>query len=335
MTASIIHFSKTSFSYTSYDNLVSQFLKNQDVKETTKHGYTTALKVFRNWLVNNSMEFHENLQASDILKFKNDLLASETVTSGTINLYLVGLRQFYRHLELHEGYKDIARPIRSLKVSRKHGREALTKEQVDKLLFNTMVDASLRDFAIVNLIVRTGLRISEVANIRFQDLKEKYGRLLLYVQGKGTDDKSQFVILSKHTFAPIKKYVDEERSKGQKIKVKPTDYVFLSVRDGKLSNRSMSHICKKALRSAGIDDPAYSAHSLRHTAACNLLKAGAQIEDVQSVLRHSSVDTTRIYLETIAEEHRINNFSEARLDEVYSLPSKEFEAAEEPRQSFL
>ena len=89
-------------------------------------------------------------------------------------------------------------------------------------------------------------------------------------------------------------------------------------RGGRLTTRTVSGIAKDHLRRVGLDSREYTAHSLRHTTAVTIMRAGGSIEDTQHVLRHSSPATTQIYTATIKEELRLRNSTESLLDAAFA-----------------
>ena len=86
-----------------------------------------------------------------------------------------------------------------------------------------------------------------------------------------------------------------------------------------MSTRLIQMIVKDGLRAIGLDDHAYSTHSLRHTTGTQLLRQGASILDVQRTLRHSSVNTTMVYIASIQEEEHLRNAPEKLLDNSFIL----------------
>lgn len=100
-----------------------------------------------------------------------------------------------------------------------------------------------------------------------------------------------------------------------------SDYLFVShargYKEAKLNPVMVSRIVKKRLREIGLNSKFLTCHSLRHTAAILSLKAGATIYDVQQMLGHVSIETTKIYLRAIEEETRINNRAVHTLDELF------------------
>ena len=170
----------------------------------------------------------------------------------------------------------------------------------------------LRDYAIINLLLRTGLRTVEVARLDVGDITFRRRKHVLLVWGKGHDTKDDYVPLSDKAYAPIMTYLATRPS------AMPTDPLFVcegyGSRGRRISPRRIQAICKEALRSIGLDDHAFSAHSFRHTCAVMLIQSGASAYDTQKFLRHSSIDTTEIYLRSIEEDLRLERSPERMLD---------------------
>ena len=174
---------------------------------------------------------------------------------------------------------------------------------------------SLRNYAMLNLLVRTGLRTIELVRADIGDIKYKKGRRILYVMGKGHDSKDDFVIISDAAWKPLQAYLSERGVTAKK------DPLFVTEGKGhkgnRMSPRSVQYVCKNAIRAIGLDSPEYSPHSLRHSTAVMMLKNGADWKDVQRVLRHSSPVTTQIYTASIEEELRLMRCPEAILDDAF------------------
>ena len=132
------------------------------------------------------------------------------------------------------------------------------------------------------------------------------------MHGKGRDEKDNFVVLTDKAYQPIKEYLETRPN------AKGGDPLFISTSNNSkgetLTTRSISGVVKEGMRAIGLDSKEFTAHSLRHTTAVNILRAGGRIEDAQGVLRHSSPSTTQIYTETIREELRIKNSAEELID---------------------
>ena len=99
------------------------------------------------------------------------------------------------------------------------------------------------------------------------------------------------------------------------------DPLFISTSNNskgdKLTTRTISYIAKEGLKAIGLDERSFTAHSLRHTTAVNILRAGGSLETAQFTLRHSNPATTQIYTATLNEERRLQNSGEALIDSLY------------------
>ena len=141
-----------------------------------------------------------------------------------------------------------------------------------------------RDYAIVTLFLNCGMRLSELSGINISHLKEDN---TLKVIGKG--NKERTIYLNEASVYAIQEY----------LKLRPQiedDALFLSMREQRMSNRSIQHMIEKHMKNSGLDTNKYSAHKLRHTAATLLYEYGnADIRSLQEILGHESVNTTEIY----------------------------------------
>ena len=173
----------------------------------------------------------------------------------------------------------------------------------------------MRDYAIINLLLRTGLRTIEVVRADVQDITHKGDKRVLLVHGKGRDEKDSFVILTDKAYQPIELYLNT------RPKAKGGEPLFLGTSNrhkaGRLTTRSISRIAKDGLKGIGLNSKEYTAHSLRHTTAVSILRAGGSLGDAQGVLRHASANTTEIYTASIKEEMRLKNAPEELLDNSY------------------
>ncbi|MBP3497115.1 MAG: tyrosine-type recombinase/integrase, partial [Alistipes sp.] len=250
------------------------------------------------------------LTRADILAFKETLL--HTHSNLTIAGYMVALRRFYEWTEGCKLYPNIARGNKSPKRKNAYIKEHLRENQIHQLLQH--FEGNPRDYAIVNLLLRTGLRCIEVVRANVEDITFKGGQRILKIWGKGRDERDNFVVLTDKAYAPIKAYLETRGS----TTLKEPLFVSTSNRNqnGRLTTRTISKICKQGFRAIGIDAHEYTAHSLRHTTAVMLIKNGS-LADVQSVLRHASPATSQIYTKSIEEELRLANPSEMKLDTAF------------------
>ena len=297
--------------------LVARFISEQDTAQSSRSLYSRTLTQFFRWMENTdrlSLFLEQRLSRTDILSYKDKLLA-DGLSPLTISSYIVVVRKFFAYLESYKLYPNIAKGIKAPKKEKGFRKAHLSDTDSARLLNYEREQQSLRDFAIVNLILRTGLRTIEVVRADIGDITYKGGRRVLMVWGKGHDTKDNFVVLTDKAYLPLKEYLST------RIGAKTGEPLFISEsirnRGGRLTTRAISGICKEALRGIGIDSHEYTAHSLRHTTACAILKHGGQLTDAQGVLRHASPVTTQIYVESIKEEIRLERAPEMVIDNAF------------------
>lgn len=294
-----------------WEVLLAAFLDSQDIRQTSRDTYYWGMVQYFRW-IQSSGRVMKTMTPADVMSFKSFLI-KEKLSALTVSSYLTSVRRFYAWTENTMLYPNIARSVRPPRGKKGFKKMHLNESEAGELLSHLKAK-SLRDYAIVNLILRTGLRTIEVIRADIGDIKHKRGRRILKVWGKGFDDKDNFVILGDATWNPIQEYLN---SRG---KVKKDDPLFIT--DGKghrgarMSTRSVQYVCKEAMKAIGLEGHEYSAHSLRHTTAVLILKNGGDWQDVQRVLRHASPSTSQIYTATIEEEVRLDRNPEGILDNV-------------------
>ena len=292
--------------------LLEMFLNSQDISEKSRQTYSWALMRYFEWLRLTGRRL-SGLTPADIVGYKSYLL-SRKLSTLTVSAYMSALRQFYCWTEVNLFYPNIARSVKAPRNKKGFVKQPLSAQQAGELL-EYLKGKSSRNYAIVNLILRTGLRTIEVSRLDVTDVFLKRGRRVLQVWGKGMSGKDSLVILNDPAWEPIREYLSTRKC------VKKDEPLFLT--DGKghrgqrLSPRSIQDICKQSLRAIGLDSHEFSAHSLRHSVGINILRAGGDMKDVQRVLRHSSPVTSQIYTATVEEEIRLEQNPEALLNDMF------------------
>jgi integrase/recombinase XerC/integrase/recombinase XerD len=295
-----------------WENVLAVFVSGQDVKESSRLLYTRTLKLFFEWVEAQGKNL-DRLSRTDLLEYKDSLFA-KGLSSLSISSYLTSLRKFYEWAEAEKLYPNIAKGIKTPKRVQAFKKQHLTDEKSVELL-NHFHALSLRDYAIVNLILRTGLRTIEVVRADIGDITFKANRRILRVWGKGHDSKDDFVVLTEKAYEPIREYL--KTRKGAKV----NEPLFTSDshrnEGGRLTTRTISGLCKSGLKAIGLDGREFTAHSLRHTTAVTILKNGGDLTHAQAVLRHTSPTTTQIYTESIKEELRLQDAPEQFIDKAF------------------
>ena len=297
------------------DELTDFFISSQDVKDSSKRLYRRTLRQYFKWVRDHRLQL-ESLTRADILKYKEYLLSSG-MSSLSVGSYIMAVRKFYQWAEGNKFYPNIAKDVKTPKRKKKFKKQALSNIQAQALLeyYRNKQAEALRDYAVITLLLRTGLRTVEVIRANVDDITFKEGKRILYVQGKGRDEKDEFVMLTEKAYSPIEAYL---KTRGA---LKSKEPLFTSASNnnmgGRLTTRAISRIAKEGLKAIGIDDRNYTAHSLRHTTACSLVRSGASLEEIQAVMRHIDIATTQGYLESFAEETRLRRNTEALLDRAF------------------
>ena len=291
--------------------LARAFLSSQDIGEASKRTYGKGLLLFLEWLRGNDIQ---SPNRETIIRYKEDLKA-RGLSSYSVSVYIVAIRRFFEWAEGMKYYPNIAKGIKTGKKSNGFRKDSLTVEQIQELL--TSIDRTTlegkRDYAMLNLLIRTGLRTIEAVRANRDDIRQQGGAAVLWIQGKGRDSKDDFVLLTPASLKPLYAYMKADRRR------KKTGPLFISLSDrnngGRLTTRSIRRIVKVRLRGIGIDSDRLTAHSLRHTAITLSLKAGATIQEAQVLGRHANINTTLIYAHNI---DRIRNAPERRIDKILS-----------------
>jgi integrase/recombinase XerC/integrase/recombinase XerD len=294
------------------EELVDRFIASQDVKLSSKLLYRRTLKQYFNWVTGKAYILSE-IARPQIIEYKEDLLSSG-ISSLTVGSYITSVRRFYEWLEASKIYPNIAKGIKAPKRKQQFKKQPLLPAQATALL-SYYQDKALRDYTIINLLLRTGLRTIEAIRANVEDITFKGSQRVLLVHGKGRDEKDNFVLLTDKAYQPIADYL------ATRGKVNSLEPLFTSTSNNskgeRLSTRTISYIAKEGLKAIGLDEKAFTAHSLRHTTAVNILRAGGSLEMAQFTLRHSNPATTQIYTATLNEERRLQNSGEALLDSLY------------------
>jgi integrase/recombinase XerC len=162
-------------------------------------------------------------------------------------------------------------------------------------------------------MLTTGLRTQSIILANIEDIKPLGDMKVLYYQGKGHEEKADFVKISEPVLKALNRYI-ETRETAPGCAPAPSAPLFASVahRNGgeRMTTRSISRIVKNALKSAGLESDRLTAHSLRHTAATLAMTNGATLQEVQQLLGHKSVNITMVYLHTL---ERTQNSSADRI----------------------
>ena len=287
------------------DNVFKSWTSFLDVKPSTIETYKKSIRQFSSFLRSNDIS---SPTREDILNYKKKLLDNRKPT--TVNNYLMAVKQFFKWTEINGIYPNIAVNIKAVKLDKGFKKDCLTLKQVQNML--SRIDQSnikgLRDYAIIVLMVTTGLRTIEVTRANIEDLRTLGDFAVLYIQGKGREGKNSYVKVAEPAEDAIHKYLS---ARGKLSDMEP---LFASTarrnKGQRLTTRAVSGIVKKAMIHSNLNSNRLTAHSLRHTTATLNLLNGGTPEETMQLLRHSNLNTTLIYSHNL---QRMKNNSEIRI----------------------
>lgn len=209
---------------------------------------------------------------------------------------LSSVRRFYQYT-LRQG-KIQADP--SLQIERpKLPRglpKSLSEAEVESLINAPNLDTALgvRDRAMIETLYASGLRVSELVNLKIAEVSQDVG--VVRVMGKGS--KERLVPLGENALDWVKRYLTGARA--ELLNGKQTDALFVTGRGGAMTRQMFWHLIKRHALHAGIGKP-LSPHTLRHAFATHLLNHGADLRVVQMLLGHADISTTQIYTHVARE----------------------------------
>lgn len=275
-------------------DLFNDFINYLDAKPKTIETYKRALKQFIKYLYDNNILQPER---ADIIAFRDSL--KERCKPTTIQSYIIAVRLFFTWTAQAKLYPNIAEKIKGAKLTTDHKKDYLTPKQI-KTIMATIDKETIqgkRDYAIFVLMVTCGLRTIEVSRSNIEDLTTLGENTVLYIQGKGRDEKAEFIKIPEITESIIREYLKSRKQATAK------DPLFTSTSNNnngeRISQRTVSKIIKEILKNAGYNSDRLTAHSLRHTAVTLSLLNGNTLQDAQTFARHKNIATTQIYAHNI------------------------------------
>lgn len=278
----------------SLDKLKNKFLDyliyQKDYSDKTIESYQHEINHFINFLSSEEIDDF-NLVTYRLLRGYMAKLYDENLSKNSINHKLSSLRSFYNYMLKQEYVID--NPfllIESQKVS-KRNPDFLFPEEMMGLLdsINTTDELGKRNKAMLELMYASGLRCSEIVNLKLTDID--YERQLMLIHGKGGKDR--YVPFHDYAKKVLLIYLEEARY-GLMVKCEMHDFVFVNVKGNKMTNRGVQNIVDRMCQ---LYDPTKKIHphTFRHSFATHLLNEGADIRAVQELLGHANLSTTQIY----------------------------------------
>jgi len=277
------------------DNFCDALWLEDGLARTTLDSYRSDLGRLALWLATHGHEALLDCRDTTLTGFIADLSRTTRATSQA--RYLSTLRRFFRW-QLGRG-RIFADPTLKLANPARPSRlpKVMSEKQVDHLLAAPDLDTplGLRDRAMLETLYATGLRVSELVNLKIHEVGFNEG--VIRVLGKGS--KERLVPLGEVAIDWLQRYLDEARN--DILKNQQSEALFVTGRGGAMTRQAFWQLIKRYALQAGIDPAKLSPHVLRHAFATHLLNHGADLRVVQLLLGHADITTTQIYTHVARE----------------------------------
>ena len=282
------------------DTYINKFIEyliiDKKYSENTIKSYNNDLKKFNNYFKDKSISKIEESNIKNYIKY----LKQENNDNRTITHNISTLRSFYKFLLIEKIIKNNPMEYIELPKTKKSLPKTLSIEEIDNLLDIKLTDSfSYRNKAMLELMYSSGLRVSELVNVKIHDID--ISNCIIRIMGKGS--KERIVPLGDYAIRYIELYLKEHREK--LIKKEINDYLFLNNHGNKITRQGFFKILKSIAKEKNIKTE-FSPHTLRHSFATHLLNGGADLRSIQEMLGHSDISTTQIYTHVSTEKLKEN-----------------------------
>lgn len=277
------------------------YLKYQKAySDNTVNSYKEDIVEYLNYCDNNGLDYL-NIKYEDTRDYLKYLKEDKNDINSSINRKLSAIRSFYKYLNSNNIIENnIFLLINGLKKSKKLPRY-FEYNELEELFSSISISTpkGQRDLLILEMLYATGVRVSELINIKVNDINKSTKKIIIL--GKG--NKERFVLYGDYCEEILDRYLSDGRGK---LNIKNSDYLFLNNRGDKLTDRGVRYILDELIKKTSITKK-ISPHMIRHSFATHLLNEGCDLLSVQKLLGHESISATQVY----------THVSTDRLKEVY------------------
>ena len=267
---------------------LNSLIIEKGLSKNTIQSYESDIYQLYQWNLSTNKKRITELKKIDTSQYVSYLF-NQNLKSSSVNRKISSLKTFFNFLLKKKlisanPFADQIMPKKPISLPK-----SISEDDVVKLLDAPKVDSliGLRDRAMLELLYASGVRISELVNIKFSDLD--LDRNIIKVFGKGS--KERLVPFGEDAAQWISAYIDERKKNKDLASIK---YIFLNNRGTKISRHAFWHRLKEYCLEIGLKQD-ISPHTLRHAFATHLLNRGADLRAVQVLLGHSDLSTTQIY----------------------------------------
>ena len=280
------------------DDFIDYINYQRGYSENTMLNYKNDIIEFIDFLKENGINNFDKVDYQIVKKYLMELY-NKKLSRSSVSRKLSSLRSLYKYLH-NESLVDI-NPFSLISSPKKEKRlpKFLYNEDIEKIFNvpNTNTNLGQRDMLILELLYDTGVRVSELVNIKINDInfKDKSIRIL----GKG--NKERIVLFGVYALDILELYIKDGRV--NLLNKKDNDYLILNARGCNITSRGVRLIIDNIIKKASLSIH-ISPHTLRHTFATHLLENGADLLTVKELLGHSSLSSTGIYTHVTNERLR-------------------------------
>lgn len=260
------------------------------LSKNTINSYNNDLTRLIEYCYDNNIQYYQDIKLELLENFFNQLFELGLNNSSRAR-YLSSIRELFKYLNYKKIINDNKTEKLDLPKPNRKIPEVLTFMEISQILesIDTGTLLGIRDRAMLETLYASGLRVSELTNIKERDILFDEG--IIRVFGKGS--KERIVPIGNAALDYIRQYIADVRLQLRNSN-KQTDELFLNSRGGKLSRMGIWKIIDKYTNMTNIEKKVHP-HTFRHSFATHLLEGGADLRAVQEMLGHSDISTTQIY----------------------------------------
>ena len=276
------------------DEFLKYLLIDKGYSNNTISSYKIDLNKFKDF--NNDCLIN-NINIDNIKKYIKNL-NNENLNEKSISRNISSLKSFFKFLIINKYISNNPTDGVYMPKVKKGLPKILTEDEVTKLLDIALADNySYRNKAMLELMYSSGLRVSELINLKLENIDIQ--NELIRTMGKGS--KERILPIGEYASKYLNMYISNYRQK--LLKRSDNGYLFLNNHGNNMTRQAFFKIIKKIAKEKGINKN-ISPHTLRHSFASHMLKYGADLRTIQELLGHSDISTTQIYTHVTNEELR-------------------------------
>ena len=268
-----------------------KFLENdKKVSNNTLQSYKRDLEQYKNYLLTNDLKYNK-VGEEDIKDYLKYLVEEQNKKPSTISRMIASIRSFYQYeVKNKKVSADPTEKVQSPKIEKK-APCVLTTKEVELLLEQPTNEdlKGIRDKAMLEFAYATGMRVTEIISLNVDDVNIEQE----YVECK-TGKKKRDIPLGKMALSAIKEYLNKARD--VLVKTDKEKALFVNVNGKRLTRQGFWKIIKYYQEQAHIDKD-ITPHTLRHSFATHLLQNGAELKAIQTMLGHSDISSTQVYMQ--------------------------------------